>query len=181
MVESVKVLYFNWMSKIAIPDVNKRKNYSDLLNALNEIKFYFTIPLDENRAVDGADLRYRFGKEFNIENYIIQHELDNRECSMLEMMVALAVRGEEHIMEDNDIGNQTSCWFMDMLGSLKLIDTTNDNFDLDWIEYCVDRLLNHEYESNGEGGLFTVANPRQDMRYVEIWYQMMWYLNTVLN
>lgn len=181
MVESIKNLYFEWMTKIAISDERLRNEYSNLLEALNNITFYFTIPLDENRAVDGADLRYRFGNELNINTEDIQHHIDNRECSMLEMMVALAVRGEEHIMEDSDIGNQTTCWFMDMLTSLKLTDTTNNNFDIRWVEYCIDRLLNHDYESNGEGGLFTVQNPRQDMRHVDIWYQMMWYLNAVLN
>ena len=99
---------------------------------------------------------------------------------MLEMMVALALRGEENIMDDPDMGNQISSWFMEMIESLKLLEMTNNNYDQQWVEFRIDSLLNHEYESNGEGGLFTVLSPRKDMRLVEIWYQMMWYLNAVL-
>lgn len=180
MVEKVKNMYFDWMMNKVIPDIREQRKYSKLLNTLNQLIFYFTIPLDENRAVDGADLRYRFGLENNIESYIIQRELDVRECSILEMMVALALRGEEHIMEDPDIGNRVSFWFFSMLKSLKLSDMTNDNFDYNWIRYRIECFLAHEYEPNGEGGLFTVNNPREDMRNVEIWYQMMWYLNSVI-
>lgn len=181
MVEKVKDLYFDWMTNLVIPDERIRRDYSQLLYALNNLIFYFTIPLDENRAVDGAQLRYRFGYENNIEQYIVKNELDNRECSMLEMMVALALRGEENIMDDPDLGNRMSSWFMEMIESLKLIEMTNDNFDQQWVEFRVDCLLNHKYEPNGDGGLFTVTNPRKDMRNVEIWYQMMWYLNAILN
>lgn len=181
MVEQVKDLYFEWMTNLVMPNGRKQSEYSELLNALNNLIFYFTIPLDENRAVDGAQLRYRFGETYSIETYIIQNELDNKECSMLEMMVALALRGEENIMDDPDMGNQISSWFMEMIESLKLIEMTNENYDQQWVEFRIDSLLNHEYEPNGDGGLFTVNNPRKDMRYVEIWYQMMWYLNTILN
>ena len=168
------------MASLAIPDVRKRDSYEKLLVSLNDTKFYFTIPLDENRYIDGVQLRYRFAYENGIPNDVVSQNLDNKECSMLEMMVALALRGEEHIMYDPDIGNQLSSWFSEMVKSLKLEEMTNRNFDQRWVEYRLDSLLNHEYESNGSGGLFTINNPRQDMRTVEIWYQMCWYLDAIL-
>lgn len=38
----------------------------------------------------------------------------------LEMIIALAIRLEEHIMDDPDIGNRTGQWFWDMIVSLGL-------------------------------------------------------------
>jgi hypothetical protein len=37
--------------------------------------------------------------------------------------------------------------------------------------------LNRDYKSNGDGSLFTVRNPKQDMKDIEIWYQACLYLN----
>ena len=45
------------------------------------------------------------------------------------------------------------------------------------VEEAIYRFMNRDYDSNGRGGLFIVNNPRQDLREVEIWYQMHWYLN----
>lgn len=163
-----------------MPDINTRKKFSKLLKSLHTLKFYFTIPLDENRKVDGLKLRCRFGYENNIDKNVISSSLDSKECSMLEMMVALALRGEEHIMSDPDIGDRLDSWFFEMLKSLKLHQMTNDIFDYDWVESRIDILLKHEYEPNGHGGLFTLSNPRADMRKAEIWYQMCWYLDAIL-
>lgn len=178
--ETLKDLYFDWLAKLAIPDDREREDYELLLDALNNSIFRFTIPLDENRQIDGLQLRYRFSQEMNIPYHIVEQTLDTHECSMLEMMVGLALRGEEHIMEDADIGNQLGVWFNEMITSLKLNNMNNINFDPSWVEFRIDSLLNHTYEPNGSGGLFTIKNPRQDMRTVEIWYQMCWYLDAVL-
>lgn len=176
----INQLYFDWMSSLAIPDNRKRRRYSKLLECLNSLSFNFTIPLDKNRKVDGLTLRYRFGFEKGFSNLFIQENLDNNECSMLEMMVALALRAEEHIMYDPDIGDRLHAWFAEMLNSLQLYEMTNDNFDPRFVEYRIDILLNHQYEPNGYGGLFTHNQPRTDMRSVDIWYQMCWYLDAIL-
>ena len=67
-------------------------SYKKLLNRLSEIDFQFSIAMDANREADGLDLRYRFGNEKHIRNYVINRYLDDRPCSVLEMMVALANR-----------------------------------------------------------------------------------------
>lgn len=178
--QDLKERYFNWMTVLVMPQDRIRRKYSMLLNALDESIFHFTIPLDENRLIDGMDLRYRFGHQNNIPEEVIREQLDITSVSMLEMMVALALRGEEHIMDDPSMGNQMSTWFWEMINSLKLNSMSNDNFDQRWVAFRIDILLNHSYEYNGEGGLFTIPNPRQDLRTVEIWYQMCWYLDAIL-
>ncbi len=134
------------MAALAIPNKKQRDQYENLLNALNDSMFRFTIPLDKNRQVDGMELRYRFGNENDISNEEIKRSLDNRECSMLEMMVALALRGDEQIMYDADLGSRISTWFAEMLKSLKLDEMENRYFDQRLFDYRIDCLLNHEYE-----------------------------------
>jgi len=178
--DSINNLYFNWMSELAIPNFEKRERYRSLLFFLNDTRFYFTIPLDENRQIDGLQLRYRFGQDRGYSNVDVRRMIDTRECSMLEMMIALALRCEENVIYDPDIQGQLSFLFFEMIRSLKLEDMTNNTFDPEWVKYRIDCLLNHEYEPNGSGGLFTIKKPRADLRTVEIWYQMCWYLDAIM-
>ena len=66
-----------------------------------------------------------------------------------------------------------------MLVSLGLTFMDNELFDSEYFEQRIHIFLNRQYSFNGSGGLFTVNNPRQDMREVEIWYQCMWYLESI--
>ena len=174
--------YFQWMTEMIFPNHNDRYQYGHLLDALNASMFHFSIPMDENRMRDGIDLRYRFAYEKGYSNDMVSAALNhNRSCSMLEMMVALALKGDERILYDYETGGKAYYIFSIMLDSLQLSHMTNDNFDSDYVNYVIDRLLNHEYDYNGNGGLFTVENPRRDMRSVDIWYQMNWYLQKLYN
>lgn len=172
-------LYFNWLAQKAINNEEKRAQYINLLMALYSCPFNYIIPKDRNRYLDGVNLRYRFGDECNIRCDYVASELDVRDCSVLEMMVALAIRCEESIMHDDKYGDRTSLWFSTMINSLLLTSMTNENFDIDYVYYRLDIFMSRQYKPDGEGGLFTIANPREDMRTAEIWYQMCWYLDTI--
>ena len=176
----LREMYYSWVCSLAFPNEGERFKYSKLLDYLYNRRFDYSIPLDENRYSDGIDLRYRFGYEYSINHEDIGLAFDCRECSILEMMVALSLRCEEHIMSNDIVGNRIGFWFAGMLDNLQISGSTDDNYDEKWVEYRIDCLLNHNYEPNGEGGLFTVDNPRKDMRETEIWYQMCWYLDSVL-
>ena len=107
--------YFDWMYQLVCDDEYSRGlSYRKLLYLLHDTDFTFTIALDSNRYDDGIDLRYRFGNEQGYRDSMIASYLDNRPCSVLEMIIALAIRLEEHIMDDPDIGNRTGQWFWDM-------------------------------------------------------------------
>lgn len=171
--------YFEWMYQLVCGNV-KRVSYRKLLCHLYDTPFDYSIAMDGNRAEDGVDLRYRFGYEHNIEGSAIASCLDDKECSVLEMMVALSIRCEEHIMDNPDIGDRTGKWFLNMIENLGLKKMSDKYFNERYVTQVLDRFLNRDYERNGEGGLFTVHHNRIDMRSVEIWYQAMWYLDEIL-
>lgn len=174
--------YFDWMYQL-VRDKHYMKNlsYRKLLTELFERDFYYILSMDKNRAQDGIDLRYRFGYECGYSHAFIKEHLDDSNVSVLEMMVALAFRCEEQIMDDPDIGNRTGQWFWSMIENLGLISMDDKNFDSDYINYVITRFLEREYAPNGEGGLFRTNRKLQDMRSTEIWYQLCWYLTDLNN
>lgn len=171
--------YFNWMYQLVVDDRYSKQSYRKLFSRLHDTEFSYTIPMDGNRAEDGVNLRYRFGRVEGYDDRMITAFLDDRSCSILEMMTALAIRCEEHLMDDPDIGNRTGQWFWEMIASLGLEQMDDANFDRSYVDRVLRRFLNRKYERNGKGGLFTVNNGR-DMRATEIWYQMNYHLLEII-
>ncbi len=175
---NLKNEYFNWIYDFVFDKRYSQKlSYNRLLQKLYSMDFTYGIPMDGNRAEDGVDLRYRFGEEKEYDDAVIAAYLDDFPCSVLEMMVALAIRCEEHIMDDPEIGNRTGQWFWNMIVNLGLGIMNDSNFDEEFVDEVINKFLNRKYEKNGRGGLFTVKNHRRDLRQAEIWYQMCWYLD----
>lgn len=176
--EDLEKRYFEWLvSKTDTADPNPR-NYTKLLKYLYDRSFLvYILPMDLNRSEDGIDLRYSgFGYECCIDQHEIERYLDRRGCSMLEMMVSLAIKAE-NIVGDSEFGDRTALWFWSMIKSLGLIRYDDEHYDERAVEFAIDCFLNHDYKPNGKGGLFTVKSPSHDMRGVEIWNQMCWFLS----
>lgn len=175
----IKKSYFEWLCECI--DCHYNQNYSLLLHYLYNYDFIYILEKDDNRLSDGLYLRHRFGDELNIPLKDVDNSLFSKPCSIFEVMVALAIRCEESFMTDPDEGDKTGEWFWNMVDSLGLSEMSDDNFDVDYVDHALDRFINRQYKPNGEGGLFTVRKTKKDMRKVEIWYQMMQYLNEYLN
>lgn len=171
--------YFDWMYQLVI-DRYSKLSYRKLFVTLHSTEFIFEIPMDDNRAEDGIELRYRFGREQRYPDTMIASMLDNTPCSILEMMIALSIRCEEQIMDNPDIGNRTGQWFWNMIVNLGLDSMDDEKFDQEKVDFILKRLIERRYERNGKGGLFTVSNSLRDMRAVDIWYQMCWYLDEIV-
>jgi len=169
--------YFEWLYRLVC---NKTDPYRKLLLYLFDTDFTFTIDLDENRAEDGMDLRCQFGDKRRYSTSMIDRNFGGQPCSVLEMMVALAVRCEINITADTEMGDRTGKWFWDMIQNMGLENMTDEHFNLEFVATTVSMVLNHEYERNGNGGLFSIKTNRHDMRSAEIWYQMCWYLDDIL-
>jgi hypothetical protein len=170
--------YFEWMYRLVCEGRYSRSvSYRKLLSYLHDVEFIFSIPKDENRARDGVDLRRRFA--LSREYGDLSRYLDGP-CSVLEMMIALAIRCEESIMDDTAVGDRTGQWFWGMVTNLGLGSMYDSNFDIEYVEDVVARFLHRKYEPNGRGGLFTVRHCDRDLRDAEIWYQLCWYLDSLV-
>lgn len=173
MNEDFRKRYFCWLlNKISYSPDEPNGTYNELLWLLYETEFVWTIEMDENRSLDGIELRFEFSKE----------HFEDIPCSVLEMMIALAYRCERHIMTNDIYGDRTGTWFWSMIESLGLIEMEDRSFDYSKAMEIIDRFLSRDYERNGRGGLITLPYDElqgRDMRKTEIWYQMMWYLASV--
>lgn len=170
--------YFEWLYHVACGDRYADEiSYKKLLMTLHDKPFRYSILRDENRAEDGIDLRHRFAYDCaSIEDadaYLTEP------CSILEMMLALAIRCEETLMDDPKMGDRTTQWFWGMIANLGLGGMSDDQFDKNCVDHILEQFLNREYEPDGRGGLFRIKNCLEDLRDVEIWIQLCWYLNSI--
>lgn len=164
--------YFEWLYDLVCGERYSRDiSYRKLLMCLHDTEFIYSIPKDANRAQDGIDLRRRFHPDADL--YL------TGPCSILEMMVALSIRCEETIMDDGRIGDRTGQWFWGMIVNLGLGSMLDTRFDIYYVRDVLNRFINRDYEPDGKGGLFTVNNCHADLRDVEIWYQLCWYLDSI--
>lgn len=175
--ERIRNEYFEWLTSLVCSGrYSKDISYKKLLTYLNKIEFVYPIHKDANREADGKSLRYRFAITASdcrdAELYL------DGPCSVLEMLVALALRCEETIMDDPKYGNRTDQWFWGMITNLGLGSMRDSIFDEDFVYECVSIFLKRKYSPDGKGGLFTIRRCEYDLRELEIWDQLCLYLDT---
>lgn len=170
--------YFDWLYKTACKDrFSEEISYRKLFMALHNKVFRYSILNDGNRAEDGIDLRRRFAYEYEIMDDADEYLTEP--CSVLEMILALSIRCEENIMDDPNFGDRTSQWFWGMISNLGLGSMTDDNFNKKFVNDILECFLDRNYEPDGKGGLFRIRNCLYDLRTVEIWVQLCWYLDSI--
>lgn len=170
--------YFQWICQIAMN--GEAENHQRLLRFLFDKDYRYILPRDANRESDGIDLRYRFGYASDAPLSQITFELDDSPCSVLEMIVALALRCEESIMRDFEMGDRTYEWVRNMLKNLDIF-FDDDHFNEAIVNHRVELFLDRNYAPDGKGSLFKLKHPYSDMRYVETWYQAMWWIDEQSN
>lgn len=172
--------YYNWLVDLTCGWCERYSegagDYSALMDYLYARQFTWVIPKDENRASDGFEMRYRFVEQSGEYTYRDVYLYLTHQCNVLEMMAALAIRCEEHIMGDPSIGDNTGFWFWQMIANLHLDQQDDLYFDEGYVETVITDMLERRYQRNGDGGLFRVDDPAKDMTSVEIWCQLCWYL-----
>ncbi len=181
IINKVQNEYFEWLYNYCCEHkISNNISYRKLFMALHDIDFDFYIRSDLNRAVDGRDLRYRF---VNTNPHIIKLigreeilEILDEPCSVLEMILALAIRCEETIMDDPRYGDRTNQWFWGMLKSLGVSYMSDEQFNRDKLNKIVYDFMEKRYSPDGKGGLFYVPGCKQDMTNLDIWSQMFLYL-----
>jgi hypothetical protein len=145
-----------------------------LLGQLHSMEFWSVTPNDDNRGMDGLELRDEFLNEGGG-----QLVLPFSQCTMLEMLIGLSHRLEFETIQSKWEKSYVE-WFWILIDNLGLDYRSNE--DLSRAEYhhkiekTVVKLLERRYGADGEGGLFPLKHPKHDQRGIEIWYQMSEYI-----
>lgn len=160
-----KTAYFDWLYDKAF---GNNYHFRELAMYLFQTPFMYVLERDENRAINGVGLRYQFGVD-----------LGDEPCSMLEMMVRLAMDIEDIL--DNNEDDRTHEWvglMLDNAGFGRFDDNYiiyYDDYSIDELHRLIDKVMYREYPRDGRGSFFPTHRD-VDMRRVELWYQAMWYL-----
>lgn len=165
--------YFEWLCDLV--QINEPDHsFFILARTLHDFIFSPKLSMDENRADDGVKLRDIFCDENNCVMDLCAP------CSMLEFIVALAIRMDAVMYGDNECHNVT-VWAWDMLSNLELDRFNDEDYYAIGGTAEVAKIINifaeRKFERDGTGGLFPLVDPKEDQRKVQIWYQMQAYLN----
>lgn len=172
--KQVKREYYQWLCELIC--VNQEgQSYWILAKDLHRKEFFWTVPNDDNRCVDGKKLRELFSDEIGYLSY----DLLDQPCSMLEMLVALSKRFGDSVLEKDD-DEEFMPWFWEIMENCGLEKFTDEAYyDLNGkveVDEILNNILERGYRRNGKGGLFPLKNAKKDQRKVEICYQMSAYL-----
>ena len=163
-----KVDYFEFLYQTGFDDYEHRQ----LAGYLHTISFDWTNTMDENRMYDGIEMRREYG-DVNCMNDIF-----DQGCSMLEFFVGFAWRLARDMFSDISCPELVKA----MLRNLELWEIDDEYFEneeeedvTDEIDESLDIWVNCEYNRHGEGGLFPLDQPPEDLREVEMWVQASWW------
>lgn len=177
---TLKEDYFSWLYSLV---KDKRRGYEKLCRELHSKKFRWSVHNDDNRCEDGINLRDLFIEERRIdESHLEVRYFLKGECTTLEVLVALARRINDLMYDLNRQEDKTSRWFQEMLQNLGLWQY-DDRWDFTpiseaKIDEILEILMDRTYDQSGRGSLFPLKRRHpKDMTQVEIWYQLMLYLD----
>lgn len=163
--------YFRWLgTQIRTEHGNPEADYWDLLNLMFAKEFVWLIPHDDNRAVDGLDLRseycYSQGLELNALTNL-------GPVTFLEVLIGLSRR------LSFAAGGNAQGWAWQLMNNLELhkmpdpLSRRKAKQVEDILETCIWRT----YTPDGQGGFFPLAWSDEDQTKVELWYQMAAYID----
>ena len=165
--------YFNYLCSFVYDD-GFLVGYTKLLRQLFETEFIYS-DLDKNRVGDGISLRYRFDPD-NYHSY-----LDDMPISVLEILIALALRCEETIMYNESYGNRLPEWFWEMITNIGVARYTDDRYDDKAVAILITKFMTRDYGPTGQGqGCAFRTKKGEDLTNVELWYQMQRHLIDIL-
>lgn len=165
--------YYQWLIDL-LGDEDLRLDYQKLLRKLFDTEFTWTVDFDRNRAQDGLYLREIFTRD---TTWPIDFD---KPCSVLEMMIALAMRCED-LIYDPDVTDSVVETFKDMLYNLSLDLMDDSHYIESRVNYILKKFLNREYDSHGNGSIFCVGSCVQDFRVMDLWWQANAFLDEKYN
>lgn len=166
--------YFEWLIEFAYDKDTFPVSYSKLFRKMFETKFKYSV-IDTNRALDGVYLRYRFADTEYINEAQAEKEFDIFPCSVLEALMALALRCEEDIMGNDTYGDRTGQWFWEMIQNMGLSVYNDSNYDEEEVTDILRRFNERDYADDGKGYAFRSFDI-ETAKNTELWYQMQQHL-----
>lgn len=146
-----------------------------LMLKLFDTQFYAYDEEDTNRVSDALSYRdvyiYNFGQEEDME------WARTAPCSLLEILISLAIKLEDDIMYVPSGGSCAAKWFWMFLENLGLDDLSDAYWSADAeeaVSYSAERFMSREYDSDGSGGNIFVIQEEHcdlDMRKLHLWQQ----------
>lgn len=164
----IQDLYLDWLLQFVLYDEYDNNVNRDLTSKLFDIDFRWIIDRDENRAGWGIALRDRFTYETGIPSAAF----DGKPCSVLEMLIALAI-DMDNIMYDDAFGPRIYKWFWLFLENLGI----KNGVKCHNLEEKLDIFMDRKYSKEGKGNIIYLQNCTRDLRKVEIWYQICWFID----
>ena len=168
--------YLMWLYEMVGP-AKPYRTYKCLISELHSIRFQpVLLEMDSNRANDGLRLRVDFMEEHGP----LGSSSDRGQCTMLELIIGIAKR-MDFLMATDENGRNIHYYFWKMIENLGLVKLEDDSYyrlngSFFVLEAC-NRVIFRNHDANGKGGLFPVKRPREDMRNLDIWYQMQAWLS----
>lgn len=172
----IRSVYFEWLYAKAfeVRDLGSNDSYLTVCSHLHSVEFWDGVPNDDNRRVEGEELRDEFVSNTPVvdaEDYARLYS--NGRASVFEVLIGLARRAEYNV----ELG--ISEWmriFLDNLGLLQYSDAKFRVAHRGEVERIIRIFNQRQYDRNGQGGIFPLQRTRRDQRRVELWYQMAAYI-----
>lgn len=162
--------YLQWLTAQLMDEFGpQNKSYWALLNIMFEKPFDAVVPMDDNRLVDGLDIRTDFA---NMHNLGSTFRTAIGPCSFAEVLLGLS-RRMAFIA-----GGQPTGWAWQLLSNLeltKMSDPLSRRNNVK-VQEIMDTVIRRTYSPDGVGGFFPLAWPDEDQTKVELWYQMNSYI-----
>lgn len=174
--------YYLWLlDKIHIRD---HPHHEMMVEYLYDYPYRWRVEDDRNRAVDGMELRDRFEMETGWPISEYKEVGLNVPCSVLEMLVGLAMRIEDDIMYDPEHGERTHIWFWMMAENLGLTKATDDEiefgdrFGVPYLDYLLDSWMSGNVQ---KAEIFPQKVGKNHQKVEGIWQKTMNFLNFTLD
>ena len=146
--------YIHWLC-----DLVGHRADETLMRILDQKEFIWkkqgNLSRDANRAVDGKEMRTRFGAD---------PETLIEPATVLEVLVALSINIDNGLVGGN--GDQAR-WFDSMIFNLGI----NSQTDVGEVNYILDKWMTRHFLWDGTGSPFPLKHCKFDQRRVELWLQ----------
>lgn len=170
---NLKEEYFHWLESQISGDSSVDIKHRELFTLMFDTPFGWIdeVPMDENRVIDGRDLRIDFAKQVKAGTASVnawKEMMERTPVSFLEVLIGLSRRLAFVA------GGSAPLWAWQLVNNLELHRATDplSHPEIRKIKEALARVIERTYSPNGMGGFFPLSWPDEDQTRVELWYQL---------